>query len=63
MLQNPSPYTPEQVAAVAAKLEAFFETLDADERIILEAFLLDACGNPQAARCLLLSACERLAAQ
>jgi hypothetical protein len=55
MVRDLSPYTDEQVAAVAAKLQVFFESLDDDERIILQALLLDCCGNPEAARRLLLT--------
>jgi hypothetical protein len=50
MVQDPTPFTPDQVAAVAAKLQAFFETLTDDERLILQALLLDFCGNPDASR-------------
>jgi hypothetical protein len=53
MLQDTTPFTPEQVNAVADKLQAFFETLDADERLILQTILLDWCGSPNAARLLL----------
>ncbi len=59
MVQDPTPFTQEQVAAVAAKLQVFFETLDADERIILQASLLEVCGSATAAHCLLLSALDR----
>ena len=49
MLQDPTPFTQEQLAAVAAKLQAFYETLEADEQLILQALLLDWCGNANAA--------------
>jgi hypothetical protein len=53
MLQDPTPFTQEQLAAVAAKLQAFYETLEADEQLILQALLLDWCGNANAAHLLL----------
>jgi hypothetical protein len=38
---------------VATKLQRFFETLDADERTIVAALLLEWCGNPEAAQLVL----------
>lgn len=58
-MQDSTPFTREQVDAVAAKLQRFFETLDTDERTILEALLLDYCGRPEAARLVLWKACCR----
>lgn len=56
MIQDPAPFTPDHVTAVAAKLQAFFETLNDDERLILQALPLDFCGNPDASRRVLRAA-------